>query len=119
MSNICKPSIELFTFSSNVDLKLVEEVKDKMRLLNNYRPNKRMTEAGFDVDNVALYVRNVNLDTIAHFIEYYGFVKSIEGFSVLRIIAKYRAQYGFISIESAPLDINLLPNDIKQKILIA
>ncbi|HAN76833.1 MAG TPA: hypothetical protein DCQ31_03145 [Bacteroidales bacterium] len=114
-----KRQIDIFTNSANVCAETVELIKTRIVLLNKYKPNKAMLDAGFDVGNICYYKYNVNIDTIVYLSELYSFELSYDAWGKsIQVIGTYRAEYGKIILKSDSIEINILPNNVKQKIFI-
>jgi len=120
MQNLpAKRQIDIFTNSANVCAETVELIKSRIILLNRYKPNKYMLEAGFDVGNICYYKYNVNIDTIVYLSELYSFELSYDAWGKsIQVLGTYRAEYGKIILKSDSIEINILPNNVKQKIFI-
>jgi membrane-bound ClpP family serine protease len=114
---IAKREINIFTSSQNVDKQVVERVEQLIKVLKKYKPNKKMQEAGFNT-SAWIWLKNTNIDTIMYLVDVYGFTYRINGNGSVYIEAKYEAMHGSIRIDADGIKINLLPNDVKQRILI-
>lgn len=118
LPKIINNEINLFTSVKNINKELVMQVEI---LLNNARKVKVQNAEGFDV-YISKDIEAIDLDTFMYLVDIYNFSKpSINSFYDNKIYFEafiYINKYVKVRIRSIRVQIELMPNDIKKKLIL-
>lgn len=118
LPKIISNEINLFTSVKNINKELVMQVEI---LLTNARKVKVQNAEGFDV-YISKDIEAIDLDTFMYLVDMYNFSKpSINSYYDNKIYFESRIsinEYVRVRIRSIRVQIELMPNDIKKKLIL-